>query len=75
MVGTSGQSIRPKIYMGFGVSGATHHICGMSDADIVININHDAEAPIFEVSDYRVLADAADILRLLASELRILQQQ
>jgi electron transfer flavoprotein alpha subunit len=65
MVGTSGQSIRPKVYIGFGISGATHHICGMNESGVVISVNRDAEAPVFEVSDVRIVADVNSILPLL----------
>ena len=70
MVGTSGQSIRPKVYVGFGISGATHHICGMNDSGVVINVNRDADAPIFEVSDIRIVSDLTSILPLLAEAVR-----
>jgi electron transfer flavoprotein alpha subunit len=70
MVGTSGQSISPKVYLGFGVSGATHHVCGMSRAGLVISINRDEEAAIFSVSDYRVVADVNEILPLLVEAVR-----
>jgi electron transfer flavoprotein alpha subunit len=62
MIGTSGKSVRPKIYIGAGISGATHHICGMKDAGLVIAINNDAKAPIFKVADVGVVGDAAQIL-------------
>jgi electron transfer flavoprotein alpha subunit len=65
MIGTSGRSIRPKVYIGFGVSGATHHICGMSEAGVIISVNRDENAPIFEVSDFKVAADVNNILPLL----------
>jgi electron transfer flavoprotein alpha subunit len=70
MVGTSGQSIRPKVYLGFGISGATHHICGMSKAGVIISVNRDEEAPIFSVSDYRVVADINEILPLLVEAVK-----
>ncbi|MDR3230709.1 MAG: electron transfer flavoprotein subunit alpha/FixB family protein [Synergistaceae bacterium] len=70
MVGTSGQSIRPKVYIGFGISGATHHICGMNEAGVVISVNRDEEAPIFQVSDFRVAADVNSILPLLIEAVR-----
>ena len=57
MVGTSGQSIRPKVYIGFGISGATHHICGMNESGVIISVNRDEQAPVFEVSDFRVIGD------------------
>jgi electron transfer flavoprotein alpha subunit len=70
MVGTSGQSIRPKVYIGFGISGATHHICGMNESGVVISVNRDAEAPIFEVSDVRIVAGVIDILPLLVEAVK-----
>ncbi|MDR1623308.1 MAG: electron transfer flavoprotein subunit alpha/FixB family protein [Synergistaceae bacterium] len=70
MVGTSGQSIRPKVYIGFGISGATHHICGMNESGVVINVNRDAEAPIFQVSDVRIVAEVNSILPLLAEAVK-----
>lgn len=65
MIGTSGKSVRPKVYIGAGISGATHHVCGIKDAGLVISINKDEKAPIFAVSDIGIAADAAVILPLL----------
>ncbi|GHS93187.1 hypothetical protein AGMMS50276_02920 [Synergistales bacterium] len=65
MVGTSGQSIRPKVYIGFGISGATHHICGMNESGVVISVNRDEESPIFQVSDFLVQGDVNVILPAL----------
>ncbi|HWR60701.1 MAG TPA: electron transfer flavoprotein subunit alpha/FixB family protein, partial [Clostridia bacterium] len=62
MVGTSGKSIRPKAYVGFGISGATHHICGMKDSGLVISVNRDEKAAVFEVSDAGAAADLNKIL-------------
>ncbi len=70
MIGTSGKSVRPKVYIGMGISGATHHICGMKDAGLVISINKDEKSPIFDVSDIRITADAATILPLLIEGLQ-----
>lgn len=70
MVGTSGRSVRPSFYMGFGISGATHHICGMSDAGYVVSVNSDPDAPIFDVSDVKVVADAGVILSSLVDILK-----
>ncbi|MDR1875173.1 MAG: electron transfer flavoprotein subunit alpha/FixB family protein [Synergistaceae bacterium] len=70
MVGTSGQSIRPKVYIGFGISGATHHVCGMNGAGVVISVNRDAEAPVFEVSDFRAVGDVNGILPLLVEAVK-----
>lgn len=65
MIGTSGKTVRPKIYLGFGVSGATHHICGMKDAELIISVNKDEQAEIFKVSDLGIVGDVKEILPLL----------
>lgn len=70
MIGTSGKSIRPKVYMGFGISGATHHICGMKDSGLVISINKDKNANIFGVSDYYAVSDVNEILPILIDLVR-----
>ena len=44
MIGTSGKGVRPKVYVGFGISGAAHHLCGMKDAGTVVSVNSDGEA-------------------------------
>jgi electron transfer flavoprotein alpha subunit len=70
MVGTSGKNIRPKVYIGIGVSGSAHHTCGMKDAGIVIAVNKDKNAPIFDIADLRVIGDYREILPALLSRLR-----
>ena len=65
MIGTSGKTVRPKVYLGAGVSGATHHVCGMKDSGVVININRDENAEIFHVSDYKAVADGAAVIKEL----------
>jgi electron transfer flavoprotein alpha subunit len=64
MIGTSGKSVRPKVYLGFGVSGSTHHMCGMQDSDVIIAVNKDEDAPIFDASDYCAVSnlDVVDAL-------------
>lgn len=69
MVGTSGKSIRPKVYIGVGISGATHHICGMKDSGLIININKDKDANIFDVSDIKVVGDGKVIIKALIEKL------
>jgi electron transfer flavoprotein alpha subunit len=69
MVGTSGKSIRPKLYIGVGISGAAHHVCGMKDAGTIISINSDPDAPVFEASDYRIVADGDTVIRAIISQL------
>lgn len=75
MIGTSGKSVRPKVYIGAGISGATHHICGMKDAGLIISINKDEKAPIFDVSDIRITADAAKLLPLLIEKLEANEEE
>lgn len=70
MIGTSGKVIRPKVYIGAAVSGSSHHVCGMKDSDLIISINNDPKAPIFEVSDLRVVGDAKQILTALCEKIR-----
>jgi electron transfer flavoprotein alpha subunit len=70
MIGTSGKSVRPKVYLGFGISGATHHVCGMKDAGVIININKDENAEIFNVSDFGAVGDVKKILPLLEDALQ-----
>lgn len=69
MIGTSGKSVRPKVYIGFGVSGATHHICGMKDAGLIISVNKDEKASIFDVSDLKIVGDSQAILTALVEAL------
>jgi electron transfer flavoprotein alpha subunit len=65
MIGTSGKTVRPKVYIGAGVSGATHHICGMKDSNVIISINTDKDAEIFTVSDYKIVSDGAAVVKAL----------
>lgn len=70
MIGTSGKSIRPKIYIGVGISGATHHICGMKDSDLIISINKDLDADIFKASNYKIVGDGKKFLESLIREIK-----
>jgi electron transfer flavoprotein alpha subunit len=70
MIGTSGVAVRPKIYINAGISGAAHHTCGIKDAGVIISINNDANAPIFLVSDYKIVADWKKIIPILVERLR-----
>jgi electron transfer flavoprotein alpha subunit len=62
MIGTSGKTIRPKLYFGIGVSGSAHHICGIQNTDTIISVNNDPDADIFKYSDYKIVMDSATIL-------------
>ena len=61
-IGQTGKIIRPRLYIGLGVSGAIHHLTGMKNAEKIIAINKDAKAPIFKISDLGIIAEVEDIL-------------
>lgn len=69
MVCTSGKSIRPKAYISFGISGATHHICGIKDSGVVISINRDEKAAIIDVSDILIAKDLNVVLDKLINKI------
>lgn len=65
MIGTSGRTVRPKVYIGFGISGAAHHLCGIRDAGTIISINNDKAAEAFAASDHIGVFDAGRMIDLL----------
>ena len=68
-VGKSGRTVKPKLYLACGISGAPEHLEGMSDAELIIAINTDETAPIFEVAHYGTTADLFDVVPALTEEL------
>ncbi len=69
-VGSSGQTVAPKLYLALGISGAIQHVVGMKSSRTVIAVNKDSEAPIFEVADYAVVANLFDVVPALIEEVR-----
>ena len=69
-IGSSGQTVAPKMYLALGISGAIQHIVGMKGARSIVAINKDAEAPIFEISDYAVVGNLFDIVPPLIEEIK-----
>lgn len=69
-VGTSGKTVRPRIYIALGISGAYQHVAGMRNAGTIIAVNRDPAAPIFDVAHYGVVADLFEVLEPLAQRLK-----
>jgi electron transfer flavoprotein alpha subunit len=69
-IGSSGQTVAPKLYLALGISGAIQHIVGMKGSRAVIAVNKDSEAPIFEIADYAVVGNLFDIVPPLIEEVK-----
>jgi len=69
-IGSSGQTVAPKLYLALGISGAIQHIVGMKGARSIIAINKDSEAPIFEIADYAIVGNLFDIVPPLIEEVK-----
>lgn len=63
-VGLTGKSVNPPVYLAVGISGAVHHIAGMKQSGLIIAINPDRKAPVFEYADYGIIGTAEEVFQM-----------